>query len=70
MHAVRDALLSNDALADERGIANVHLDAVEHGEASCSCTRAGTAPASRSYGLAVAALAGMPKPVVTAARRN
>ena len=58
-------------LPDEHaGIANVHLDAVEHGEGIVFLHALQDGPASRSYGLAVAALAGMPKPVVTAARRK
>ena len=55
------------------GIANVHLDAVEHRDRSGNETlvfmhavKAG--PADRSFGLQVAALAGLPKAVVGAAR--
>ena len=57
-------------LDEHAGIANVHLDAVEHGEGIVFLHALQDGPASRSYGLAVAALAGMPKPVVTAARRK
>ncbi len=55
------------------GIANVHLDAAEyHSEAGdklvfLHCVQAG--PANRSYGLQVAALAGVPPTVVVRAKR-
>jgi len=55
------------------GIANVHLDAVEHRDAAGQETlvfmhAVKDGPADRSFGLQVAALAGMPKPVVRDAR--
>ncbi|AVQ00128.1 DNA mismatch repair protein MutS [Ahniella affigens] len=57
------------ALAGEyEGVANVHLDAVEHGEALVFLHAVKDGPADRSFGLAVAALAGVPRPVIQAAR--
>jgi len=50
------------------GIANVHLDAVEHGEALVFMHAVKDGPADRSFGLQVAALAGLPKTVVRQAR--
>jgi DNA mismatch repair protein MutS len=51
------------------GVANVHLDAVEHGDALVFLHAVKDGPANRSFGLQVAALAGLPKPVLSAARR-
>ena len=51
------------------GIANVHLDAVEHGERLVFMHAVKDGPASRSFGLQVAALAGVPKAVIADARR-
>jgi len=50
------------------GIANVHLDAVEHGDALVFMHAVKDGPADRSFGLQVAALAGLPKTVVRQAR--
>ena len=50
------------------GIANVHLDAVEHGDALVFMHAVKEGPADRSFGLQVAALAGLPKTVVRQAR--
>ncbi len=50
------------------GIANVHLDAVEHGDALVFMHAVKPGPANRSFGLQVAALAGLPKPVLRQAR--
>ena len=52
-----------------REIANVHLDAVEHKDTIVFLHHVEEGPANQSYGLAVAALAGVPKPVIRAARR-
>jgi DNA mismatch repair protein MutS len=52
------------------GVANVHLDVAEHGESLIFLHSVREGPASRSYGLQVAALAGVPRPVVAAARRH
>ena len=50
------------------GIANVHLDAVEHGDTLVFMHAVKDGPADRSFGLQVAALAGLPKSVVREAR--
>jgi DNA mismatch repair protein MutS len=50
------------------GIANVHLDAVEHGDRLVFMHAVMDGPADRSFGLQVAALAGLPRPVVEQAR--
>jgi len=50
------------------GIANVHLDAVEHGDQLVFMHAVKDGPADRSFGLQVAALAGLPKSVVKQAR--
>src|SRR5690606_10378532 len=50
------------------GIANVHLDAVEHGEELVFMHAVKDGPANRSFGLQVAALAGLPKAVIGQAR--
>jgi DNA mismatch repair protein MutS len=52
-----------------RTVANVHLDAVEHKDAIVFLHAVEEGPASQSYGLQVAALAGVPKPVLRQARR-
>ena len=51
------------------GIANVHLDVLEHGREVAFMYRVRPGPANRSYGLQVAALAGVPRRVVEDARR-
>ncbi len=51
------------------GVANVHLDAVEHGHRIVFLHRVREGPANRSYGLQVAALAGIPQGVIAQARR-
>src|SRR5690606_2687664 len=53
----------------EDGVANVHLDAVEHKDRIVFMHAVQEGPASKSYGLQVAALAGIPQPVVEQARR-
>ncbi len=50
-------------------IANVHLDAVEYGEQLVFMHTVKDGPANRSFGLQVAALAGLPKSVIADARR-
>ena len=50
------------------GVANVHLDAVEHGENIVFMHRIKDGPANQSYGLQVAQLAGVPRDVVQQAR--
>jgi DNA mismatch repair protein MutS len=54
---------------DYREAANVHLDAVEHKDSVVFLHAVEEGPASQSYGLQVAALAGIPKPVVKQARK-
>ena len=57
------------SLAQEmEGIANVHLDATEHRDGIVFLHAVKDGPASRSYGLAVAQLAGVPREVIAAAR--
>ena len=56
-------------LAAEPDIANVHLDAVEHGDSIVFMHAVKEGPANRSYGLQVAALAGVPKPVIRQAKK-
>ena len=57
------------ALAEsEDGVTNVHLDAVEHGDSIVFMHRVREGAANRSYGLQVAALAGIPATVVERAR--
>jgi len=51
-------------------IANVHLDAVEYGEQLVFMHAVKEGPANRSFGLQVAALAGLPKSVIADARRT
>jgi len=59
------------ALAEEiEGCANVHLDATEHGESLVFLHAVKDGPASRSYGLQVAQLAGVPREIIAAARRT
>ncbi len=59
------------ALASElEGIANVHLDAVEYGEQLVFMHAVKAGPANRSFGLQVAALAGLPRAVIADARRT
>jgi len=49
-------------------IRNVHVEAVEHGHRIVFLYRVRSGPASQSYGLQVAALAGIPRAVIDAAR--
>lgn len=59
------------ALAEEcEGVHNVHLDAVEHGDKVVFLHAVQNGPASQSYGLQVAALAGVPRTVIDEARRK
>jgi len=50
--------------------ANVHLSAVEHKDSIVFLHAVQDGPASQSYGLQVAQLAGVPQPVIKAARKN
>ncbi len=51
------------------GCANVHLDATEHGDGIVFLHAVKDGPASRSYGLQVAQLAGVPRDVIAQARQ-
>jgi DNA mismatch repair protein MutS len=58
-------------LAHEYGeLANVHLDAVEHAHRIIFLHAVEEGPANQSYGIQVAALAGIPGTVVRAARKQ
>jgi DNA mismatch repair protein MutS len=58
-------------LPDEyAGIANVHLDAVEHGDRIVFMHSVREGPANQSYGLQVAALAGVPRGIIERARKR
>ena len=54
--------------AEVEGCANVHLDATEHGDGIVFLHAVKEGPASRSYGLQVAQLAGVPRAVISQAR--
>ncbi|MCF6362970.1 MAG: DNA mismatch repair protein MutS [Gammaproteobacteria bacterium] len=55
---------------DLPGVANVHLDAVEHGDGIIFMHTVKEGPANQSYGLQVAALAGVPSAVIQRAREH
>ncbi len=58
-------------LAEEyREVANVHLDAVEHRDKIVFLHAVEAGPASQSYGIQVAQLAGVPAAVVRAAKKH
>jgi DNA mismatch repair protein MutS len=58
-------------LANEfKQLVNVHLDAKEHGTNLVFLHAVEEGPASQSYGIQVARLAGVPSPVIAAARRH
>ncbi|WP_442788914.1 DNA mismatch repair protein MutS [Grimontia sp. NTOU-MAR1] len=52
------------------GLVNVHLDAVEHGDEIAFMHAVQEGAASKSYGLAVAGLAGVPKTVIQRAKKK
>jgi DNA mismatch repair protein MutS len=59
------------ALAEQKNnIVNVHLDAIEHADTISFMHAVQEGAANRSYGLQVAALAGVPKPVIQYARQK
>ena len=59
------------SLADsDQGVANVHLNATEHNERIVFLHKVQPGPASQSYGLQVAQLAGVPAPVIARAREH
>ncbi|AWW33774.1 DNA mismatch repair protein MutS [Mannheimia varigena] len=53
-----------------KGVANVHLDAREHNDTIAFMHTVQEGAASKSYGLAVAALAGVPKQVIQLAKQR
>jgi DNA mismatch repair protein MutS len=55
--------------AEAPGVANVHVEAVEHGDKLVFLHSVKEGPANQSYGLQVAALAGIPRRVTAQARR-
>jgi DNA mismatch repair protein MutS len=55
---------------DYAGVANVHLDAAEHGDGIVFLHAVKPGPANQSYGLQVAQLAGMPRQVIVQARKK
>jgi len=55
---------------EHAGIANVHLDALEHGNRIIFMHAVRQGPANQSYGLAVAALAGVPAAVIDRAKKR
>ncbi|TPQ24651.1 DNA mismatch repair protein MutS [Methylomonas koyamae] len=58
-------------LAEEQtGIHNIHLDAMEHGDKIVFLHAVKDGPASQSYGLQVAALAGVPQSVIANAKQK
>ncbi len=65
-HYFELTLLSNEYV----DLANVHLDAVEHGERIIFLHAVEEGPANQSYGIQVAALAGIPGSVLKTARRQ
>ena len=56
--------------AELEGVANVHLDAVEHGGEVVFLHSVREGPASQSYGVEVAKIAGVPAEVLDAARQR
>ncbi|WP_340619783.1 DNA mismatch repair protein MutS [Xenorhabdus siamensis] len=52
------------------GVVNIHLDAVEHGDTIAFMHNVQEGAASKSYGLAVASLAGVPRDVIKRARQK
>ncbi|GMQ53374.1 DNA mismatch repair protein MutS [Halopseudomonas aestusnigri] len=54
----------------DEGVANVHLNATEHNERIVFLHNVQPGPASQSYGLQVAQLAGVPRPVILRAREH
>jgi DNA mismatch repair protein MutS len=58
-----------DLAAQYVSIANVHLDAIEYGDELVFMHAVKEGPANRSFGLHVAALAGLPKSVIEQARQ-
>jgi DNA mismatch repair protein MutS len=59
-----------DLAANNPGVQNIHLDATEHGDELIFLHRVKAGPASRSYGLQVARLAGVPSGVLKRAQKH
>ncbi len=53
-----------------KGSVNVHLDAVEHGDSLVFLHQVKPGPTDKSYGIQVAALAGLPSPVIRLAKQT
>ena len=53
-----------------QGIGNIHLDAIEHNDTIAFMHAVQKGAASKSYGLAVAALAGVPQQVIKLAKQK
>lgn len=51
-------------------VTNVHMDVVEHGDEIVLLHSVKEGPANQSYGIQVASLAGIPKPVIDAAKQR
>jgi len=51
-------------------VANAHMDVVEHGDEIVLLHAVKKGPANQSYGIQVASLAGIPKTVITAAKKR
>jgi DNA mismatch repair protein MutS len=51
-------------------VSNVHMDVVEHGDEIVLLHSVKQGPANQSYGIQVASLAGIPKTVITAAKKR
>ena len=66
---IRDNFEMTRLALEYKDVANVHLDAVEHKDTVVFLHAVEEGPASRSYGLQVAALAGVPKPVIRQAQK-
>ena len=66
----KDAAIIGKISEEHPGIANVHLDAVEHGEDLVFMHAVRQGAANRSFGLQVAALAGLPKTTLQQAKRR
>lgn len=59
------------SLSDQlAGVVNVHLDAVEHADSIVFLYALQDGPANQSYGLQVAQLAGVPRPVIVRAKEK
>ena len=52
------------------GVANVHIDAIEHGDRLVFLHAVRDGPANQSFGIQVARLAGVPEPVIQEAREK